>query len=75
MNQSIEQRMLNIEQELSEIRKELEESLGRYNTSFLKPSAERTIQDGSKDLASKQETLPAEFQQVLADNIWELYEK
>lgn len=30
MNQSIEQRMLNIEQELSEIRKELEESLARY---------------------------------------------
>jgi hypothetical protein len=30
MNQTIEERMLNIEQELSEIRKELEESLARY---------------------------------------------
>lgn len=28
-----------------------------------------------EDFASKQETLPAEFQQVLADNVWELYEK
>ena len=30
MNKTIEERMLNIEQQLSEIRKELEESLLRY---------------------------------------------
>ena len=30
MNQTIEERMLSIEQQLSEIRKELEESLARY---------------------------------------------
>jgi F0F1-type ATP synthase membrane subunit b/b' len=31
MNQTIEERMLNIEDQLKEIRKELEESLARYN--------------------------------------------
>ena len=74
MNQSIEARMQHIENELKAIRKELEESLGMYkDKSWL--STEQTIQDWSKDFASKQETLPAEFQQALADNIWELYEK
>lgn len=74
MNQSIEARMQHIENELKEIRKELEEGLGMYkDKSWL--STEQTIQDWSKDFASKQETLPAEFQQALADNIWELYEK
>ena len=75
MNQTIEERFQSIEDQLKEIRKELEESLARYKTNFLKPSAERIREDWSKDFASKQETLPAEFQQVLADNIWELYEK
>ncbi|MCY1416306.1 hypothetical protein D9M71_318110 [compost metagenome] len=37
--------------------------------------AEQTIQQWSEEFASKQETLPAEFQQILEDNIWELYEK
>lgn len=37
MNQTIEARMQYIEDELKAIRKELEESLGRYKTSFLKP--------------------------------------
>ena len=75
MNQTIEERFQSIEDQLKEIRKELDESLARYKTSFLKSSSEQTIQDWSKDFASKQETLPAEFQQVLADNILELYEK
>lgn len=38
MNQTIEARMQYIENELKQIRKELEESLGRYKTSFLKPA-------------------------------------
>lgn len=37
MNQTIEARMQYIEDELKVIRKELEESLGMYKTSFLKP--------------------------------------
>jgi hypothetical protein len=36
--------------------------------------AERDIQRWSEEFASNQETLPIEFQQILADNIWELYE-
>lgn len=36
---------------------------------------EQTIREWSEDFASKQETLPTEFQQVLEDHIWELYEK
>lgn len=36
MNQTIEERFQSIEDQLKEIRKELEESLARYNTSFLK---------------------------------------
>lgn len=36
MNQSIEQRMDSIEQQLKELRKEMEESIARYKTSFLK---------------------------------------
>lgn len=75
MSQTIEDRMQAVEDQLKEIRKELEEGLARYKTSFLKPSSEQTIQDWSKDFASKQETLATEFQQVLEDNIWELYEK
>lgn len=42
MNQSIETRMKYIEDELKQIRKELEESLGRYKTSFLKPVKKTT---------------------------------
>jgi len=38
-------------------------------------SAEQSIQEWSKDFASKQETLPTEFQQILADNFWELLEE
>jgi len=34
MNQTIEQRMLKIEQELSEIRRELEESLAGYSSHY-----------------------------------------
>lgn len=34
MNQTFEQRIQSIENELKEIRKELEESLARYNTSY-----------------------------------------
>lgn len=37
--------------------------------------AEQTIKEWSEGFAKNQETLPVEFQQVLADNIWELYEK
>ncbi len=37
--------------------------------------AEQTIKEWSDEFAKNQETLPLEFQQVLADNIWELYEK
>lgn len=36
MNQTIEQRMDSIEQQLKELRKEMEESIARYKTSFLK---------------------------------------
>jgi hypothetical protein len=37
--------------------------------------AEQTIKEWSEEFAKNQETLPAEFQQILADNISELYEK
>lgn len=37
MNQTIEQRMDSIDQQLKEMRKEMEESIARYSTSFLKP--------------------------------------
>lgn len=48
-----------------------------YNSGKMcvKEFKEQAIREWSEDFASKQETLPAEFQQVLADNIWELYEK
>lgn len=36
MNQSIEDRMDSIEQQLKELRKEMEDSIVRYKTSFLK---------------------------------------
>lgn len=36
MNQTIEERMQYVEDQLKQIRKELEESLGMYKTSFLK---------------------------------------
>lgn len=36
MNQTTEQRMDSIEQQLKELRKEMEESIARYKTSFLK---------------------------------------
>lgn len=42
MNQSIEARMQYIEGELKAIRKELEEGLGMYKTSFLKPTKKTT---------------------------------
>ena len=37
--------------------------------------AEQTIKEWSDEFAKNQETLPAEFQQILADNISELYEE
>ena len=37
--------------------------------------AEPAIQQWYKDFVSKQETLPTEFQQILADNFWELIEE
>lgn len=36
MNRSIEDRMDSIEQQLKELRKEMEDSIARYKTSFLK---------------------------------------
>lgn len=43
MNQSIEQRMQAVEDELKEIRKELEESLARYSSDY--PNESRLIND------------------------------
>lgn len=43
MNQTIEDRMQSIEGQLKEIRKELEESLARYNPSY--PDENRLIND------------------------------
>ena len=52
MNQSIEQRMDSIEQQLKELRKEMEESIARYKSSFLKvpskpvePSIRRVVNE------------------------------
>lgn len=42
MNQTIEARMQHIENEIKAIRKELDESLGMYKTSFLKPIKKTT---------------------------------
>ena len=42
MNQTIEQRMDSIEQQLKELRKEMEDSIARYKTSFLKPPIKPT---------------------------------
>lgn len=53
--------------------KESDSGFGKMCLRELK--AEQAIREWSEDFASKQETLPAEFQQVLADNVWELYEK
>jgi len=43
MTKTIEERMLSIEQELSEIRKEMEEEVARYNSSY--PDEKRLIND------------------------------
>lgn len=52
MNRSIEDRMDSIEQQLKELRKEMEDSIARYKTSFLKvpikptePSIRRIVND------------------------------
>lgn len=52
MNQSIEDRMDSIEKQLKELRKEMEDSIARYKTSFLKvptkpvePSIRRIVND------------------------------
>ena len=42
MNITIEGRMDSIEQQLKELRKEMEESVARYKTSFLKPPIKPT---------------------------------
>ena len=59
MNQTIEQRMLNIEQELSEILYELEESLARYkDRDWLR-----------KDIPQFFPMTPEQFQ-VMIDQLW-----
>lgn len=52
MNITIEQRMDSIEQQLKELRKEMEDSIARYKTSFLKapskpvePSIRRVVNE------------------------------
>lgn len=48
MTKTIEARMQSIEQQLSELRKELEESLARYNTSYKQSQYPFTNGDVSK---------------------------
>lgn len=48
MNQTFEARMQAVEDELKEIRKELEESLARYNTSYKQSQYPFTNGDTSK---------------------------
>ena len=60
MNQTIEERILNIEDRLKEVRKELEKSLARYkDKSWL-----------SKDIPQYIPITPEQFQKMI-DQLWE----